>query len=313
MLYNKKLYMANNRILSRKHILDILCVLLFLAAGQSVHASASKATELERMELFSDYVQDQGLTDSVVGFGDFDTGDYDAPAFYDKGVIDQRMQGMAAQQAAMDKEYGPFVPDVVTRINSPGTVGGSEEQRLSSLSLLAEEAAPAFPGAVSLDDYAGMPAAAENAATADDIILAAENRILGNGQSFFSRESLSELRLKISGALSGGSFPTTDWRRFGTELESLGTFTLTAYDPCLICCGKTDGITATGTKGMTGRTVAVDPSVIPYGSRLLIGGYVYIAEDTGSAIKGNHIDLFMDTHEIAMMFGRREGEVFLIR
>ena len=62
-----------------------------------------------------------------------------------------------------------------------------------------------------------------------------------------------------------------------------------------------------------GRTVAVDPSVIPYGSRLLIGGYVYIAEDTGSAIKGRHIDMFMDSHDVAMQFGKKQGQVFLIR
>ena len=71
--------------------------------------------------------------------------------------------------------------------------------------------------------------------------------------------------------------------------------------------------TATGTHGKAGRTIAVDPSIIPYGSRVLVGGYVFIAEDTGSAIRGRHIDLFMDTHEVAMQFGRREGEVFLIR
>ena len=110
-----------------------------------------------------------------------------------------------------------------------------------------------------------------------------------------------------------GIFPSTDWRKFGTELVDLGTFTLTAYDPCLQCCGKTDGITATGTKGMAGRTIAVDPEVIPYGSLVLIGGYVFVAEDTGEAIRGNHIDMFMDTHEIAKQFGVREAQVMLIR
>ena len=110
-----------------------------------------------------------------------------------------------------------------------------------------------------------------------------------------------------------GIFPSTDWRKFGTELVDLGTFTLTAYDPCLQCCGKTDGITATGTKGMAGRTIAVDPDVIPYGSLVVIGGYVFVAEDTGEAIRGNHIDMFMDAHETAKQFGVREAQVLLIR
>ena len=307
--------MAKSDYLIRKSIVIIFCILLFLAAGKRVHASASRVSELERMQVFSDYVQEQGLTDSVVGFGDFDIDD-DGMTFVDTGVMDQRMQGMAAQIAAMDNEYGPYVPDVVTHISSDKKTsqsGLSEEQRLSSFSALAGEVEPFSTEEVISDNDMETAANDINQSDTDDIILAAENRVLGYGQSFFSRESLSGIRREISGTVSGASFPTTDWRRFGKGLESLGTFTLTAYDPCLLCCGKTDGITATGTKGMAGRTVAVDPSVIPYGSRLLIGGYVFIAEDTGSAIKGKHIDMFMDTHEVAMMFGKRDGEVFLIR
>ncbi|MBQ7678265.1 MAG: 3D domain-containing protein [Butyrivibrio sp.] len=111
----------------------------------------------------------------------------------------------------------------------------------------------------------------------------------------------------------GEGFPTTDWQRFGTELVPLGEFKLTAYDPCLQCCGKTDGITATGTQGFAGRTIAVDPSVIPYGSHVVIGDYVFVAEDTGGAIRGKHIDLFMNTHDIAKQFGVRQAEVYLIK
>ena len=93
----------------------------------------------------------------------------------------------------------------------------------------------------------------------------------------------------------------------------LGTFTLTAYDACIKCCGKTDGITSTGTHAKAGRTIAVDPRVIPYGSKVMINGHVYIAEDTGGAIKGNKIDVYLDTHEQAVNFGRRTAEVYLVK
>lgn len=53
--------------------------------------------------------------------------------------------------------------------------------------------------------------------------------------------------------------------------------------------------TSTQTWPEAGRTIAVDPRVIPYGSRVLINGHEYIAEDCGGAIKGNRIDIFMDT------------------
>lgn len=79
----------------------------------------------------------------------------------------------------------------------------------------------------------------------------------------------------------------------------------TAYCPCSKCCGKSDGITATGTKATAGRTIAVDPSVIPYGSEVIINGHTYVAEDTGGAIKGNRIDIYFATHEDAKSFGRQ--------
>jgi 3D (Asp-Asp-Asp) domain-containing protein len=94
---------------------------------------------------------------------------------------------------------------------------------------------------------------------------------------------------------------------------SLGEFTLTAYCACEKCCGKSDGITATGTVATAGRTIAVDPTVIPYGSRIQIYGNTYIAEDCGGAIKQNKIDVYFDTHEEALEFGRRSAEVFIWR
>lgn len=60
-------------------------------------------------------------------------------------------------------------------------------------------------------------------------------------------------------------------------------------------------------------TVAVDPRVIPLGSRLWIEGYGYgIAQDTGGAIKGNIIDLFMDSKEECLRWGRRMVKVYIL-
>ncbi len=282
-----------------------------LMTGNSARATASLASEKERMESFASYVQEQDLNDAVVGFGDFSGIGEDGEGILVNGAADDRMQGMLVQMQAMDKEYGPRVEDKVRVISRPqaqgNTAGNLEEMRLSEMSALAQQSGTYDPAVE--EQLMAQRAAAQ---TQEEMIRAAEQRLTG-GAAFMTQADLNILRRTIDGALSGSGFPTTDWRRFGTELEDLGTFTLTAYDPCMICCGKTDGITATGTKGMTGRTIAVDPSVIPYGSRVLIGGYVYIAEDTGSAIVGKHIDLFMDTHEIAMGFGKRQGQVFLIR
>ena len=98
----------------------------------------------------------------------------------------------------------------------------------------------------------------------------------------------------------------------GRKWESLGKFTLYGYDACVECCGKTDGITATGTKAKQGRTIAVDPSFIPYGAKVMINGHIYTAEDCGGNIKGNCIDIYFDTHTAANNFGKQTAEVFIL-
>lgn len=101
--------------------------------------------------------------------------------------------------------------------------------------------------------------------------------------------------------------------RLVTTRTCLGTFKLTAYCPCSKCCGEwADGITYTGTVATEGRTIAVDPDVIPLGSRVEINGHEYIAEDIGGAVKENKIDIFFNSHEDALNFGVSEATVFLV-
>jgi 3D (Asp-Asp-Asp) domain-containing protein len=98
----------------------------------------------------------------------------------------------------------------------------------------------------------------------------------------------------------------------------MGDFVATAYCVCIKCCGKTPqhpayGITASGKRATPGRTVAVDPNVIPLGSTVIVNGTeFYVAEDTGKAIKGNRLDICFSTHESALQFGRQIVEVEVI-
>ena len=95
--------------------------------------------------------------------------------------------------------------------------------------------------------------------------------------------------------------------------KKLGNFTITHYCACEICCNKTDGITATGTPVVEGRTIAVDPNVIPYGTQVIINGHVFTAEDCGGAIKKNHIDIYVDSHEEALALGVKNADVYLVK
>lgn len=96
------------------------------------------------------------------------------------------------------------------------------------------------------------------------------------------------------------------------------TVVATAYCSCEKCCGKwalnrPNGIvyTASGAEARAEHTIAVDPDVFPYGTVLEIGGIEYVAEDTGSAIVGNRIDIYFDDHQTALEFGRQELTAFV--
>lgn len=95
--------------------------------------------------------------------------------------------------------------------------------------------------------------------------------------------------------------------------QNLGNFQITYYCACEICCNKADGITATGTPVVEGQTIAVDPRVIPYGTKVIIGGHIFTAEDCGGAIQGNHIDIYVNNHAEATALGVTNADVFLVK
>ena len=89
------------------------------------------------------------------------------------------------------------------------------------------------------------------------------------------------------------------------------------YCCCVKCCGKDDGITYSGVKATPGVTVAVDTSIIPLGSDVLVDygdGIInyYRADDTGSAIKGNKLDLCVSSHQEAINLGVRTATVYWV-
>lgn len=94
-----------------------------------------------------------------------------------------------------------------------------------------------------------------------------------------------------------------------TEEHLIPNVLLTAYEASPVSCGiYADGFTKTGTRVCAGRTIAVDPSIIPLGSRVIINGHTYTAEDVGGKIKGHHIDIYMNTIGECMRFGTRRAD-----
>ena len=121
-----------------------------------------------------------------------------------------------------------------------------------------------------------------------------------------AKDGISNAKARIS-ELNTPTVPTTS-TEVGTAIKTL-TMESTAY--------YGHSITASGLKPVRNpngvSTIAVDPNVIPLGTKVYVSGYgVAIAADTGGAIKGNIIDVFLNTHEECMSWGRREVTVQIL-
>ncbi len=120
-------------------------------------------------------------------------------------------------------------------------------------------------------------------------------------------------RLQSAGAVTAAGSVRATAHVIPADLPQapLGRFKLTAYSGPQM--GQPEPITATGTAARAGRTVAVDPKVIPLGSKIYIEGLgERIAEDTGGGIKGNHIDVYLGTVPQAVHFGVQRGTVSVV-
>lgn len=128
-------------------------------------------------------------------------------------------------------------------------------------------------------------------------------------------ESLPEAAYQINLSVSGTAVakPLYHSTGSGEHLIPLGVFKTTAYCPCYSCSEGWGRHTSSGKMAAANHTVAVDPRVIPIGSRLLIDGTEYVAEDIGGGVKGHHIDIFFNTHGETRAHGTRNSEVFLIQ
>jgi len=97
-------------------------------------------------------------------------------------------------------------------------------------------------------------------------------------------------------------------RSSGVTTATSGKYKVTAYCACIKCCGKTNGITASGTMATANRTIAA-PSTFAFGTQVVINGQTYTVEDRGGAIQGNRIDVYMNSHSEALAWGVRYLDV----
>lgn len=88
---------------------------------------------------------------------------------------------------------------------------------------------------------------------------------------------------------------------------NMGECKITAYCPCKICSDNWGHQTFSGKTARSNHTVAIDRTVFDIGSKIKIGDTIYVAEDVGGKVKGDHVDIFFDTHEEVEAFADGKG------
>jgi 3D (Asp-Asp-Asp) domain-containing protein len=166
----------------------------------------------------------------------------------------------------------------------------------------------------------------ESLASTQDALATTQNELssiyksLSTSQSDFetARDALISEQDKnslLQAELDAANTMISDLKSNEYELVYIGNYKLTHYctEERTHICGTGAGITSTGTQVTAGRTIAVDPSVIPYGTEVYIEGYGWrVAEDCGGAVNGKHIDIAVETHSQALSMGTATGGVWIL-
>ena len=96
------------------------------------------------------------------------------------------------------------------------------------------------------------------------------------------------------------------------QVAYIGKYKITYYCACKQCCGKTNGITASGAKVQEGVTVAADTSKLPFGTNIYISGIGWrTVQDRGGAIKGNRLDIYISCHNDPMPYNVQNLDVWV--
>ena len=171
-----------------------------------------------------------------------------------------------------------------------------------------------------IDDYSKQLNEVKSKLNENNIILDTMQEELTKTQDDYQLEldkstQLNDELLSVKNELDIANATVNDLKNSEYKLVYMGDFKLTHYCPGYHGepCGTGDGLTATGTKVTAGRTIAVDTSIIPYGTTVYISGYGFlVAEDCGGGVKGNHIDIAVSDHSTAMSMGTKTGDVWIL-
>lgn len=186
----------------------------------------------------------------------------------------------------------------------------AQKEAAEEASRQAAEAAAAQAAAEEASRQAAAQAAAEEASRQAAAQAAAEEA---------SRQAAAEEAARQAAAQAAAEEAARQAaaQQAAQQQQHLGKFRITHYCSCPICCGQwsTGSSTVIGASGMVltpGQSIAVNPAQIPYGSKVMINGQIYIAADTG--VGSNCIDIYTGTnHAVASAGGMYYADVYLVK
>lgn len=191
----------------------------------------------------------------------------------------------------------------------------NEWSRIKTIDINGEEFTGFVPNSVLSDKDGKVPGNVANATAEDDLIEGEAILKPASSSDSIWAKAAEEVTQEVSSVTTAGVLQgEVEKVPEGAKLIPLGNFRITHYCPCSICCGPwANGITSTGVTAQTNRTIAVQPGQIPYGSKVVINGQVYVAEDCGGAIRDNCIDIYVATHEEGEALGVYYTDVYLLQ
>jgi 3D (Asp-Asp-Asp) domain-containing protein len=135
--------------------------------------------------------------------------------------------------------------------------------------------------------------------------LSFESEISALSSKNYDSRDLKELAIERPEEIEEKKKKTAQLKKYSRLPQGQFFINASAYTAAADECGKSDGITASGVKVKEKETIACPPQ-FSFGTKLKIEGMgTYICQDRGGAIKGNHIDIYMETKSEAFAFGRR--------
>ncbi len=195
----------------------------------------------------------------------------------------------------------------------------SEAQKAAAeeASRQAAEAAAAQAAAEEASRQAAAQAAAEEAARQAAAEEASRQAAAQAAAEEAARQAAAQAAAEEAARQAAAQAAAEQAAQQAAQQQYLGKFRITHYCSCPICCGQwsTGAATVVGASGMAltpGQSIAVNPAQIPYGSKVMINGQIYIAADTG--VGSNCIDIYTGTnHAVASAGGMYYADVYLVK